>query len=227
MTRITTISSDSLQSITNSLFLANLTILSTFNFTQLQSVSWLTLAGLPYNQALSFLQTLEELSVLDIQNTQIGDLEGFNIQTIDQVLIANNPFMTSLNLQPSTLTTSLTVQANARDLAVSMPNLANAYNMTFRNCSSISTPSLTTVNGSLGLYSNYITAFNGAPLLQSMGGSLTFDSNFAMKEVSLPELKTIAGGFQVTNNLALRSLDEFYSLANAYGAVDLQGNFNK
>ena len=108
-----------------------------------------------------------------------------------------------------------------------MPNIVFAQNMTFRNCTSISFPSITQVNGSLGLYGNYITEFNGAPLLRAVDGGLSFVSNYAMANISLPELETVAGGFQVANNSNLTTLDELYSLGSISGAVDLDGNFTE
>ena len=99
--------------------------------------------------------------------------------------------------------------------------------MTFRNCSSISIPSITQINGSLGLYSNSIDSFNGAPLLQSVDGGLAFVSNTNMTNIALPELRSISGGFQVVNNSRLAELDQLYSLQTVTGAVDLRGNFSK
>lgn len=227
VTQVTSLSSNSLQTITGDFTLNDLTILSTVNFTELQSVNAINLTAIPALQTLSILETLQNVSSISIMNTQINALQGFSLQTVDSLTISNNPYMESVNLQPYNITGQLIIQANGRDLDVSMPNIQSAQNMTFFNCSSISMPSITQVNGTLRVSSNYITSFNAAPLLQSVNGGLILETNTEMANISLPELRSIAGGFSVVNNTNLTTLDELYSLTSIAGAVELLGDFTK
>ena len=87
VTELTAISSNSLVNITETLSLDALVILSTFSFTKLSSIGTLNLVALPAAQSLSFLQTLQQLSVIAIQNTQLNSLEGFSLETISDVTI--------------------------------------------------------------------------------------------------------------------------------------------
>ena len=112
-------------------------------------------------------------------------------------------------------------------MKLSLPNLQYAYNMTFRNCSTISTPSLTSMNGSLGFYNNYISDFNTAPLLSTIGGSLALVDNAEMTNISLPELQQIDDGLYINNNSQLATLEDFYSLQNIGYDVSLTGDFTR
>lgn len=145
--------------------------------------------------------------------------------TVANVTITDNPYMVLINLQPYNITKSLTIGQNGQSLAVSLPNAQLGYNMTFSNCSTISIPSVTYINSSLGLYNNEITSFNGAPQLRSVGGALGFVGNQYMANISLPELQTIDGSFLVTGNPNLTLINEFYSLQKVGGGLNMTGNF--
>ena len=202
-------------------------VVNTLNFPQLQSVQSLSLEGLPNAPGLPFLQTLRKVSVLSIQNTQIHELEGFNLRTIKDVVIANNAYLETINLQPYDITGQLVLVANGADLDVSMPNVASAHSLSFSNCTSISMPSLKQVDGSLSITSNYITAFDNAPLLKEVDGGLKFTDNTEMIRISLPELRTIGLNFDMLNNTNLHSLDRLYTLQNVYGSMKLEGTFTE
>jgi hypothetical protein len=98
-------------------------------------------------------------------------------------------------------------------------------NMTFRNCSSISIPSLEKINGSMGFFGNDIVEFIGSNLT-TVGKDLSFISNTALTNISLPLLKSVGGGFTVANNTKLEQVDGFPALQKVVGAVDFNGNFS-
>jgi len=107
--------------------------------------------------------------------------------------------------------------------------LITAANMTFRNCSSVSIPSLATVNGSLGFYGNYFESL-AAPNLTTVGdkagsGSLAFVANGNLANITMPKLSSVGGAAQVANNSALDAV-AFPSLTTVYGAIDFSGNFS-
>lgn len=224
VTDMTSLAADSLQEIGDEFNLNGLTVLSTLNFPALKKVDTIEWIALPALQGLSFTAGVEEINMLTIDNTQLGSLDGINLQVADTVSVTNNPYLTSVNMQLGNVTKSLTFGANGRDLQIEFPNLIWAYNLTFRNCSDVSIPSLASINGSLGFYSNGFESLS-APNLTSVGGSLSFVSCEAVTNITLPELTTVGGGFQIANNTALENVSGLDSLKTVGGALDFVGPF--
>lgn len=164
--------------------------------------------------------------MLTIDNTQLGSLDGINLQVADTIYVTNNPYLSSASMQLGNVTQSLTFGANSKDLKLEFPNLEWAYNMTFRNCSEVLIPSLASINGSLGFYSNTFENLS-APNLTNVGGSLSFVSNEELTNISMPELTTVGGGFQIANNTKLSDINGFPSLKTVGGALDFNGAFEK
>lgn len=129
-------------------------------------------------------------------------------------------------MQLGNVSTSLTLEANGQNVSAIFPNMLWANNMTFRNVSLVSIPSLASVNGSLGFYSNEFASLTAANLT-SVGGSLSFVSNTDLSNVTMPKLKTILGGFQLANNTELEVVNGFNALETVGGALDFYGNFTK
>ncbi|CAK4033360.1 Cell wall ECM33 [Lecanosticta acicola] len=224
VTQMTSLAADSLQEIGDSFTLTSLTILSTLNFPQLTKVDTIEWTALPALQGLSFSTGVQDVSMLTIDNTQLNNLNGINLEVVDTMYVANNPYLTSVNMQLGNVTKALTLAANGRDLDVQFPNLMWAYNMSIRNASSVSIPSLASVNGSLGFYSDGFENLT-APNLTSVGGQLSFVSCNAVTNISMPELTTIGGGFQLANNTQLGQIDGFPALKTVGGALDFNGVF--
>lgn len=226
MTGIPELSADSLTTITDSFTLTSLIVLSTLNFprlTQVQSIDWTTLPAL---QGLSFTTGVQEAMSVSIQDTELNTLDGINLQTVDQMTIANNNFLNLVSMQLGNISTSLIIEANGRNVTADFPNLEWAFNMTFRNVTQVNIPSLASLNGSMGFYANFMSSV-AAPNLTSVGGSLSFVSNQNLMNISMPELKTVKGGLQVANNSAIQSINGFNSVQTVGGALDFNGNFTK
>lgn len=223
---MTQLSGDSLDTIGGTFGLNGLTILSTLNFPRLANVDSIDWIALPALQGLSFTTGVQTASQVSIQNTQLNSLDGIDLQVVDTFYIANNNYLDMIQMQLGNITTSLTIEANGRDVQAIFPNLDWAFNMTFRNCSTISIPSLASLNGSMGFYSNSIQSLM-APNLTTVGGSLSFVSNEDLTNISMPSLKTITGGFQIANNTALKIINGFGDLATVGGALDFNGNMTK
>lgn len=220
---MTSLSGDSLAIIGDSFSLTSMTILSTLNFPALVNVQTIEWTALPALQGLSFTQGVQQASVVSIQNTQLDTLDGINLQTVDQMIIANNPYLNDINMQLGNVTQSLILEANGRNVTADFPNMIWAYNVTFRNVSQVSIPSLASVNGSMGFFANFFSSV-AAPNLTTVGGTLSFVSNADMTNMSFPELKTVSGGLQVANNTVIKTID-FPALQTVGGALDFYGNF--
>lgn len=159
--------------------------LTTVTFPKLKTVSKLTWNALPNLQQLGFDGEITKASEINIQNTQLQSLQGINVEQVDTIYIANNRYINEISMQLGNVSTSVILEANNPEVNVTFPNLIWAFNMTFRNCSSIEVASLESLNGSLGLYGNVITDF-AAPNLTEIGGALAIVSNTELTNISFP-----------------------------------------
>jgi len=221
---LTTLSSSSIKSIGGDFTLTNLTTLSTLSFAQLTKVGNINWSALPALPSLTFPQSIGEASSVIITNTFLNTLDGINLKTVNTLNINNNNRLKTFSTQVGNIHDLLNIDSNGKDLDVSFPNLLWAANMTFRNCSSISMPSLATINGSLGFYENYFDSLS-APNLTSVGSSFAFVANPALANITIPGLKTVGGAFQIANNSALEDIN-FPALTQVGGAIDFSGNFS-
>lgn len=223
--QLTGLSSGTLEVITDSFTLNQNTILSTLNFARLRDVSQIEWNALPQLQGLSFTTGVQMVEGLSIQNTQLGSLDGINLQTADTVYIANNNYLNDITMQLGNVSDSMVLEANGRNVSAIFPNMKWGNDLTFRNCSQVSLPSLATTNGSLGFYANFFEMLS-APNLTNVGGDLSFISNEDMTNFSMPQLTKVGGGLNVANNTGLRSI-AFPALETVVGALDFYGNFSK
>jgi hypothetical protein len=224
---ITQLGADSLQTVGGKFDMDNCQILNSLTMPQLTKVGEFLLNALPNLQQLGFTSNLKQCSQLDIENTFLNTLSGINLQTVDSIKIANNRLLQDVSFQVSNISDSLVIESNGDRLQANFPNLATATNLTFRNCPSVSIPSLANVTGSLGFYENSFTSLQ-APNLTLVGGTLAFVGNNALTNVSMPILKTISGGFQVQNNTNLTDVGgSFPSVQTIGGAFDFYGSFER
>ncbi|KAF7858616.1 hypothetical protein EAF04_009216 [Stromatinia cepivora] len=226
---ITSLSSTSISTITGTFSLNNLTLLSTLQFNDLDTVDKIFWAALPALSALTFPSSVSTASSVIITNTFLNTLDGINLNTVDTLDINNNNRLRTFSTQVGNVTTLLNIDSNGRNLDVSLPNLVWAANITLRNVSSVSIPSLAVVNGSLGFYGNYFPSVS-APNLTSVGntangqGGFAFVANPSLANITIPMLQTVGGAFQIANNSALGAID-FPKLTQVGGAIDFSGNF--
>ncbi|EOD52332.1 putative gpi-anchored cell wall organization protein ecm33 protein [Neofusicoccum parvum UCRNP2] len=126
---------------------------------------------------------------------------------------------------------ALTLSANGDELKVSFPILEWAQNITLRNVSTISMPSLSSLNGSLGLYGNKVESLDFANL-KTVDGSLSIVGSDNLANISIDSLSKVGGGFQIVDNprisdLSFPALDvSLDSIADVRGAFNLQSTEN-
>ncbi|KAF4551642.1 putative GPI-anchored cell wall organization protein [Elsinoe fawcettii] len=219
------LSANSLESIGDNFSLTNMTLLTSLNFPRLTEVGSLVWQTLPRLSSLGFTSGLRRADSVRIIDTQLGSLDGINLETVGEFYISNNNQLNEIEMQLEQVTGAWNIEFNGRQTRVSLPNLENAFNMTFRNVSSISIPSLNSVNSSLGFWAGLYESI-AAPNLTSVGGSLVFVSNAQLTNVSMPRLTTVRGALQVANNTEYDSIDGFPAVATVGGAVDAYGNFS-
>lgn len=227
---ISELSADDLETITDSFSLNELTQLTSLRFPSLTSVDTIEWLGLPSLQGLSFGdEGVQQASSLSIQNTELSSLNGINLEVADSIYIANNPYLSQIQMQLGNISEAITIEANAQSATggsngtiVELTNLIWAANMTFINVSTVLIPSLETVNGSLGFYGNSMETISAENLTEVQGG-ITFNTNSVLSNITMPNLETVEGGLIMTRNPELAEIS-FPSLTTIGGALDLNGD---
>jgi BspA type Leucine rich repeat region (6 copies) len=225
VTNLTSISAPDLNSIADEFNLESIILLTSLSFPELTSVGSIYFEALPNLQSLTFTAGVNTAGSVNIQNTGLTSLSGIELDTVGDFELTANTALTSVNVNNiKNITGTLIISANSNKLDVEFPNLLTASNMTFRNTSTISLPSLANLTGELGLIGNYITNFT-APNLTTCA-DLDFEDNSDLTTISLPELVTITGGLYISNNEDLLTI-EFPKLATVAGAIDITGDYTK
>ncbi|PNS13993.1 Protein ecm33 [Sphaceloma murrayae] len=218
------LSASSLETIGGAFSLTNMTLLTSLNFPRLSEVGTIVWQTLPRLSSLGFTTGVRMADSVRIIDTQLNSLDGINLETVGEMTISNNNQLNEIDMQLEQVTGAWNIEFNGRNTSVRLPNLENAFNMTFRNVSSVTIPSLATVNSSLGFFACLFPSIS-APNLTSVGGSVSFVSNAQLTNISFPRLSTIRGALQVANNTEYDNIDGFPGVAQVGGAVDCYGNF--
>ena len=210
--------------------LGALTQLSTLSLPQLASIDSMNFTALPALTSLSFGTTgITQANTILVSNTGLTSLMGINnLESVYSFNVNNNQGLQNISLQVTSIKGALDIEANdgfSSGLTTSFPLLETAMNLTFRNCSSVSLPSLANVSQYLGFYGNTMQSFI-APNLTTTGG-LVFVDNIAMTNISIPELTSVNGSYQIANNTMLKQINGFEKLATVKGALDFNGNFTE
>lgn len=222
---ISSLAAPQLASIGKTFKLNGIILLTTLNFDELTEVGQIDWAALPNLQALSFAKGVTKAGSVSITNTGLTSLKGIELDTVGDFDLTANTALSEVNVNNiKNCTGLLNFAANSNKLDVSFPNLVSAVNITFRNTSSVSVPSLQNLTGQLGLFGNSFSDFAAPNLTKT--GDLVFDNNEKLSNVSLPKLTTVNGGFQMSSNKDLTSLT-VPELKTIVGALDFSGSFEK
>ncbi|EEA27964.1 cell wall protein Ecm33 [Talaromyces marneffei ATCC 18224] len=222
-TNVTSISAPRLTTIGDEFGLSGIILLTSLNFPELLTVGSINFQALPNLQAFTFTKGISKAGSVVITNTGLTTLAGIKLSTVENFDLTANTALISVNVNDiKNVTGNLVFAANNMKLIIELPNLVSAQNMTFRNASSISVPSLASLAGGLGLIGNSISNFS-APNLTTCA-DLDFDNNANLVEISMPQLTTLTGGLSVSNNDKL-DIISFPKLSKVQGAIDLTGGY--
>ena len=226
---LSSLSFGDLRSITG-LQLGFLERLSVLSMPAIQNVSQMSLTALPLLERFSFSNTgVTQAQSILITNTGLGSLQGLDqLKSVDSFIVNNNNALRNISLQVASIKDAIRIEANDElntGTTVSFPMLETAKNMTFRNCSSVSLPSLANVTQYLGFYGNSMESF-AAPNLTTTGG-LIFVDNTELTNISLPELVSLNGSYIIANNTLLETIDGFQELSTISSSLDFNGNFTE
>lgn len=203
-----------------------LQIMSSLNMPYLSAVNRIRWIALPALQSLNFARGVTQANSVYISNTGLTQLSGIELTAVGAMDINNNQFLKTINVNNlKNVTSQLAFSANGPNLEIAFPNLQSAANMTIRNVSSISMPSLSQVAGSMGFYSNYFTAFS-APNLTRTGNTIAFVDSPSLSSLEFPMLQTIGGGLLLANNSQLDGITGFNSLKTINGDINFFGTFD-
>ena len=209
--------------------LGGLTVLSELSMPQIQEIRQLNLTAMPALQELSFGGdgVTRSQSIL-ITNTGLSSLQGLDqLKSVDSFNVNNNGALQNISLSVASIKNAINIAANAdfeNGVAASFPELVTARNMTFRNCSSVSLPSLANVSEYLGLYGNTMESFSALNLTTT--GGLVFVDNTELTNITIPNLMSVNGSFQIANNTMLDSV-AFPELTLVTASIDMNGNFSE
>ncbi|KAE8147132.1 hypothetical protein BDV25DRAFT_39905 [Aspergillus avenaceus] len=222
---MTSFTASSLNSISDTFKLNGLTTLTTLSFGSLTKVGSIEFTALPNLQSLDFTKGVTEAGSVSITNTGLSSLNGISLETVGGFDVTENTALKSVNVNNLKNATSLiNFAGNMDSLEIEFPNLATGQNMTFRNVSSVSVPSLEKLKGQLGFWGNKFKSFSAPNLTET--SDLIFDNNAKITNISMPVLKTVKGGFQIARNDKLDSVN-FPKLETVEGAIDFSGEFNE
>lgn len=222
---MTALSAPRLTSISETFKLNGLTTLYSLSFGSLTTVDSIQWTALPNLQTLDFSKGVTEAGNVAITNTGLTSLDGISLKTVGTFDITENTQLKSVNVNNLKNATGLINFAGNMDtLEIELPNLAGGTNMTFRNVSSVSIPSLKELSGQLGFWGNGFKAFSAPNLTET--GDLVFNDNNKLANISMPKLKNVNGGFQIARNDELSAID-FPSLEQVTGAIDFSGKFDE
>ncbi|KAA8649158.1 hypothetical protein EYZ11_006069 [Aspergillus tanneri] len=222
---LTSLSASSLSSIGDTMHLNSLTSMTTLEFAALTKVGSIKWAVLPMLQTLAFTKGVTEASNVAITNTGLTNLDGISLKTVGDLDVTENLSLETVNVNNLKNATGLiNFAGNKQSLEIELPNLAGGRNMTFRNVSSVSVPSLELLSGQLGFWGNSFKSFIAPNLTET--GDLVFDNNNKLTNISMNKLETVHGGFLIVRNDKLGSVD-FPKLAKVTGAIDFSGKFDE
>lgn len=220
---LTSLSSSTLKTIGGAFAMRNVTGITGITMPELtkaQSVDWQTLSSLE-SVTFSF-STADSIRVSD---TFLSNLNAFSVTSLKRMEIDNNRRLAEWDSGLQTLSDELVVTSNGFDFTASFPDLVWIANMTISNVSSISLPSLQTVNGSMRFESNFFPSFSAPNLTNTVDGDISFTNNADLSNITFPALTTVGGGLLIANNTGLEAIDGFPELKTIGGAVKLRGNF--
>lgn len=224
-TDLVALQGESLSTITGSMRLTGLTILSTLSFPALVKVDALEWTTLPSLDSLNFNGPVSQANRIFITDTHLTSLDGINLEQVKSFEVTNNAYLRTISTQVGNITEALIINNNGLNLTLDFPNLIWAMNMTVRNVSKLSIPSLQSINSTFGVYGSYMESVM-APNLTKVGGDVAYVADAALTNISMPLLKSIGGGLLIANCSSLESIDGFASLEKT-GAINISGNFTE
>ncbi|CAJ0752263.1 5362_t:CDS:2 [Entrophospora sp. SA101] len=205
--------------------IANQTTLTKIEFPFLKQADALTFRQLAAD--VTFDSGLEFINNIEISDTNIHELNGFNPKNVITISINNNPFLRELKLDSLLKVDSLYVASNRNDgFSFEAQNLQTVKDLVIENVASLSLPSLVSSNSNIALSNNNFSKLS-IPKLDSISGTFAIKSNPELKKLDFPELKNMGGALIISENPKLLTIDGFPKLKRINGVMDVTGSFSE
>lgn len=197
----------------------------------MRSVRTVELLSLAVLNTFSMGSGVTQVDSMSITDTNIADLTGIDINTINTLQLETNSNLASFESNIKTINSSVTISTNGnRNMSVSMPQLIFVNNAQISGVGAFDVPSLKNVS-SLRFAENENMVKFAAANLTMVGentkntGSLSFTDNAMLTNLSFPNLQKITGDLTIANNTAMKNITGFPKLTGVFGALILGGNF--
>lgn len=230
-TDIVSVSSPSLQKVTDKLTIEHCNKLQDVSFKNMRSVRTVNLLSLAVLNSFALGSGVTQVDTMTITDTNIADLTGIDINTINTLQLETNSNLKSFESNIKTINTTFIISTNGnRNMSVSMPNLVSVNNVQVSGVGAFDVPSLKSAS-SLRFAENENMQMFQAPNLTQVGentkntGSLSFTDNAMLTNLSFPNLPKITGDLTIANNTAMKNITGFPKLTGIFGALVLGGNF--
>ncbi|KAK0790721.1 cell wall protein Ecm33 [Friedmanniomyces endolithicus] len=204
---LTTISSDSLRSVSNDVILDTLPLLTNISLPMWSSVNTIVLNKIPAPNVINMQTTVQKVTNLYITDTTLETLFGLLLQT-------------SRNI-----TQQATITNNSAQMTLTLPNLIYAYNMEITNASAIEMPVLQSINQNLDISYSAVQNLT-LPVLSYVGGDLDVKDNSQLIGIEMPDLVNVQGNVEISGSPQLESLSGLSALSFIGKDLTLAGEFN-
>ncbi|AAS54095.1 AFR723Cp [Eremothecium gossypii ATCC 10895] len=203
--------------------LHDLTSLTEVDLPRLKHFTTLYWRVVPILQTVTMEPRISSVRSVLISDTSLITIEGFyGAEELEILNINNNRYMDHIKTDVKRITTQLSISANSENLAVEMPELLVADNVTIRDAASVDFPKLEYVNQSLELIENNFESLE-MPKLKRIGGTFGLIDNKNLEKINLASVTVVSGGLMVSNNTKLTTLDFLPELQQVGGAIHFEG----
>jgi hypothetical protein len=176
-------------------------------------------------QLTGWTQGLRNVGALDIQDTFLGNLNGINLTSAQSITIANNQYLTNIDIPLTSLSGALTLNANAAGRTVAtFNNLTSVGSIAISNCSTVGLAALANATGNVALNSNNFPNLT-LPNFGSSNG-LTINNNNMMTRLDLPAYAQDSGALSIQNNTMLGGTISLPALIRVAGAANIVGAYS-
>ncbi|KAK1088834.1 cell wall protein Ecm33 [Friedmanniomyces endolithicus] len=190
---LTTISSDSLRSVSNDVILDTLPLLANISLPMWSSVNTIVLNKIPAPNVINMQTTVQKVTNLYITDTTLETLFGLLLQTsqMENLIITGNQFLQSCWFGVGNITQQATITNNSAQMTLTLPNLTYAYNMEITNASAIEMPVLQSINQNLDISYSAVQNLT-LPVLSYVGGDLDVKDNAQLVGIEMPDLVNVS-----------------------------------
>lgn len=225
---LTTIGSNSLETVSDQITLANLSNLVNLTFPSWYSVGTLFVQNVTSPNVVNLETSVQQIDNLYILDTQLEDLQGFNVSSpqVQTLQITGNYYLVDAYFNVGNITTSAMIANNSGSTTVRLPSLTYAYELSIANASSVDLTMLQSVSQNLDISYSQTQNFS-CPGLTFVGGDLTMGNNGELAGLNLNELVDVQGTLAIEDNPVLMDLSGLSSLSNIGSALEIRGAFTK